>query len=101
VRPGFLSEQKRRSRAEQLIGKPLKYITPDAVHSEARYAERGKQVIERAMDECYLVQEYYQYAYEDASPEEIAEALAKREGDDATDNAWAARMVGLRQAHPR
>jgi hypothetical protein len=52
VRPGFLSEQKRRSRAEQLIGKPLKYITPDAVHSEAWYAERGKQVIERAMDEC-------------------------------------------------
>lgn len=77
--PWAMSNEKRRLRAEQLIGKPLKLIAPDVVHSEAWYREQGSQVIERAMDECYLLLEYYQYAHEDA-PEEYAEDVAGEGG---------------------
>ena len=79
--PWAMSSEKRRARAEQLIGKPLKFIAPDVVHSEAWYGEQGKQVIERAMDECYLLLEYHQYAHDDA-PEEYAEDTADEAGWD-------------------
>jgi hypothetical protein len=52
---GVMSEEKRRARAEQLVGKQLKYITNDVVHGESWFTEQGVQVIERAMDECFLV----------------------------------------------
>ena len=82
----MMSEEERRERAERLIGEPLKYITPDGYHSAGWYAEQGKQVIERAMDECYLVFEYYENLVtpdpddEDAEPparEDMEEAMAK------------------------
>jgi len=41
--------------AEQLVGKQLKYITDDEVHATGWFNDQGVQVIERAMDECYLV----------------------------------------------
>lgn len=70
---GMMSSEDRRERAEQLIGESLKYITPDAVRGETWYAEQGKAIIERAMDECYLILEYHQYAHEDAPAGEHAE----------------------------
>jgi hypothetical protein len=52
---GVMSDEKRRTRAEQLVGKKLKYITDGVVHSQSWFTEQGVQVIERAMDECFLV----------------------------------------------
>lgn len=49
-----MSEDKRRARAEQLFGKTLKYATNE-VRSRSWYAEQDVQVLERAMDECYIV----------------------------------------------
>lgn len=51
---GMITEEKRRTRAEQLIGKKLKYAT-DEVRSKSWYLGQGTPVIERAMDECYIV----------------------------------------------
>src|SRR5262245_49321919 len=48
--PGVMSDEKRRARAEQLVGKKLKYAT-DEVRDASWFAEQGVQVIERAMDE--------------------------------------------------
>jgi hypothetical protein len=50
-----MTEAKRRMRAEQLIGNPLKYITRDEAHGVNWFRERGEQALERAMDECYLL----------------------------------------------
>jgi hypothetical protein len=50
-----MSAEKRRMRAEQLIGEPFKYISKDEVYSKGWFTEQGAQVIERAMDECYLM----------------------------------------------
>ena len=47
--------------AEQLVGKQLKYITDDEVHTTGWFNDQGVQVIERAMDECYLVTNYDLY----------------------------------------
>lgn len=52
---GPMSEEKRRARAEQLVGKPLKYVTDDEVHSSAWFTARGVPELERAMDECFLM----------------------------------------------
>ena len=68
----MMSNEDRRERAERLIGKPLKYITPTVIRDEAWYTEQGKDVIERSMDECYLLLEYNQYAHEDAHAGEPA-----------------------------
>lgn len=54
---GPMSAEKRRARAEQLIGEPFKYISKDEVHGKGWFAEQGVQAIERAMDECYLMSE--------------------------------------------
>jgi hypothetical protein len=52
---GVITEEKRRLRAEQLIGKTMKYIVSSEVHSASWFTEQGSPVIERAMDECYLL----------------------------------------------
>jgi hypothetical protein len=52
---GVITEEKRRLRAEQLIGKKMKYIVGDQVHAQSWFTEQGPPVIERAMDECYLL----------------------------------------------
>ena len=54
---GPMSAEKRRARAEQLIGEPFKYISKDEVHGQGWFADQGVQVIERAMDECYVISE--------------------------------------------
>ncbi|MBA4096705.1 MAG: hypothetical protein C0484_08050 [Rhodospirillum sp.] len=70
VRPGGpMSAEKRHARAEQLIGEPFKYISKDEVHSKGWFTEHGVQVIERAMDECYLMGEgdlFWQHVKETA-----------------------------------
>ena len=50
-----MSAEKRRVRAEQLIGEPFKYISKTEVYSKGWFADQGVQVIERAMDECFLL----------------------------------------------
>lgn len=52
-----MSSEKRRARAEQLVGEPFKYISRNEVHSARWFTEQGLQAIERAMDECYLMSE--------------------------------------------
>ena len=54
---GPMSAEKRRTRAEQLIGEPFKYISKDEVHGKGWFAEQGVPAIEHAMDECYLMSE--------------------------------------------
>ena len=66
----IMSSEDRHERAERLIGKPLKYITPDAIRTEAWYTEQGRSVIERSMDECYLLLEYRRSAYRGAPADE-------------------------------
>jgi hypothetical protein len=56
-RNSVISNEKRRQRAEQLIGDELKYATGDRVYSADWFRDQGEQVIERAMDECFLVTE--------------------------------------------
>jgi len=56
VRPGGpMSAEKRHARAEQLIGEPFKYISKTEVYSKGWFTDQGVQVIERAMDECFLL----------------------------------------------
>ncbi len=52
---GPMSAEKRRTRAEQLIGEPFKYISKDEVHGKGWFAGQGVPAIERAMDECHLM----------------------------------------------
>jgi len=52
---GPMSAEKRRIRAEQLVGEPFKYISKTEVYSKGWFADQGVQVIERAMDECFLL----------------------------------------------
>jgi hypothetical protein len=80
---GVITEEKRRARAEQLIGKKLKYIVSDQLHTSAWFTEQGVQVIERALDECYLVTTYDLYAQHieaiseaDSGDDENADPLA-------------------------
>ena len=77
-----MSSEDRRERAEQLLGKPLEYITPDVLRGEAWYAKQGRAVVERAMDECYLLLEYHQYAHEDVPADEQAELAEGGWGED-------------------
>jgi hypothetical protein len=50
-----MSAEKRRVRAEQLIGEPFKYISKTEVYSKGWFTDQGVQAIERAMDECFLL----------------------------------------------
>jgi hypothetical protein len=82
---GPMSAEKRRTRAEQLIGEPFKYISKDEVYSKGWFTEHGVQVIERAMDECFLLGNsdlFFQHvaatsdgALVDMDPEEAKEHL--------------------------
>ena len=58
---GPMSAEKRRTRAENLVGLPFKYISKDEVHSVSWFTDKGPQAIERAMDECAILasQELY------------------------------------------
>jgi hypothetical protein len=50
-----MSAEKRRMRAEGLVGQKFKYISKDEVFSTSWFTEKGPQVIERAMDECAII----------------------------------------------
>ena len=52
--PG-ISPEKRRTRAEQLVGDSLRYISKDEKRSVGWFRKLDEQVLERAMDECYLL----------------------------------------------
>ena len=49
-----MSADKRRTRAEGLVGQKFKYISKDEVFSASWFTDKGPQAIERAMDECAL-----------------------------------------------
>jgi hypothetical protein len=53
----MMSGEKRRTRAEQLIGEPLKYITGENTRSPEWFSALDVPQLERAMDECYLLTE--------------------------------------------
>lgn len=53
----MMSGEKRRTRAEQLIGKNFKYITGDDPHSPEWFSALDVPQLERAMDECFLLSE--------------------------------------------
>ena len=53
----MLSAEKRRTRAEQLVGKKFKYITGEEIHSSEWFGALEPQQLERAMDECFLLTE--------------------------------------------
>jgi hypothetical protein len=50
-----MSAEKRRMRAEGLVGQKFKYISKDEVFSTSWFTEKGPQAIERAMDECAII----------------------------------------------
>lgn len=50
----MMSAEKRRARAEQLIGEPMKYIN-GTVRAADWFRDQGREVIEQAMDEGFLV----------------------------------------------
>ena len=50
-----MSAEKRRMRAENLVGQNFKYISKDEVFSSSWFTEKGPQAIERAMDECAII----------------------------------------------
>lgn len=50
-----MSGERRRARAENLVGQPFKYISKSEVYSASWFTEKGPQAIERAMDECAVL----------------------------------------------
>jgi hypothetical protein len=50
-----MSAEKRRTRAENLVGQNFKYISKDEVFSASWFTDKGPQAIERAMDECAII----------------------------------------------
>ena len=50
-----MSAEKRRTRAENMVGQNFKYISKDEVFSASWFTEKGPQAIERAMDECAIL----------------------------------------------
>jgi hypothetical protein len=60
-------EEKRRARAETLIGDRLRIITPGERRSADWFVSQGAKTVQRALDECYLVLHHELYAlYVDA-----------------------------------
>src|SRR5215813_5872829 len=51
----LMSKKQRYARAEKLVGKNLKYMRKDVVRSVAWFTNQGPDVVEVAMDECYLL----------------------------------------------
>jgi hypothetical protein len=65
IKTPMMSAEKRRTRAEQLIGASMKYLDGKAVRSVDWFRDRDRQTIERAMDECFLLTDmelYVQHA---------------------------------------
>lgn len=50
-----MSAEKRRTRAESLVGQPFKYVSKSEVYSASWFTDKGPQAIERAMDECAIL----------------------------------------------
>ncbi len=50
-----MSAEKRRMRAEGLVGQKFKYISKDECSARAGSPSKGPQAIERAMDECAIM----------------------------------------------
>lgn len=50
-----MSAEKRRMRAENVVGQTFKYISKDEVFSASWFTDKGPQAIERAMDECAII----------------------------------------------
>ena len=50
-----MSAEKRRTRAENLVGTPFKYISKSEVYGASWFTDQGPQTIERAMDECAIL----------------------------------------------
>ena len=53
----MMSGEKRRSRAEQLLGKQFKYVTGNDIRSADWFSALEPQQLERAMDECFILSE--------------------------------------------
>lgn len=51
----LMSEDERRAHAERLIGTNLSYARNDAVYQVEWFADQGDEILEAAMDECYLI----------------------------------------------
>jgi hypothetical protein len=62
IKTPMMSESKRRTRAEQLVGDDLRYATGKSIRSVDWFKEQSMQTIERAMDECFLVLDPMLYA---------------------------------------
>ena len=58
----MMSEEKRHERAEQLVGGQIKYVPAEKVVGAGWFREQETQVIERAMDECFLLTDKFLYA---------------------------------------
>jgi len=50
-----MSAEKRRARAEGLVGQNFRYISKSEVFSASWFTDQGPQAIERAMDECAIL----------------------------------------------
>jgi hypothetical protein len=51
----LMSKEQRYARAEKLVGKNLKYMRNDAIRSVDWFTRQGPDVVDVAMDECYLL----------------------------------------------
>src|SRR5262249_9024156 len=58
----LMDEELRRGRAEKLIGRTLTYARKDSVYDVAWSARQESDMIEQAMDECYLILDPTLYA---------------------------------------
>lgn len=58
----MMSESKRRTRAEQVVGDELRYATGKQIRTVDWFKQQSMQVVERAMDECYMVLDPLMYA---------------------------------------
>lgn len=71
-------EEKRRARAETLIGDRLRIITPEERRSPEWFIEQGARVVQRALNECYLVLHHDLYArYVEALGEDEIESSTR------------------------
>jgi len=71
-------EEKRRARAETLIGDRLRIIVPEERRSTEWFVAQGAKVVQRALNECYLVLHHDLYArYVEALGEDEVEGRAR------------------------
>lgn len=71
-------EEKRRARAETLIGDRLRIITLDERHNSEWFVAQGAKLVQRALNECYLLLHHDLYArYVEALGEDEVEGRAR------------------------